>query len=126
MSYEEARRYIENARQILGKDGRKIDGRYTDRKYVRMAGDTAWKGVLKAVTVWLASKGIAWEKKNRPDVDWYVMNIAKINGKLKDHFTDAYEILHRVMGYDGIPDATIAKRGLEIADAIIALCEKDT
>jgi len=126
MTYEEARRYIENARKILRENGRKKDGYYSDSKYVRMAGDTAWKGVLKAVTVWLASKGIDWEKKNRPDVDWYASSISKINRKLHTHFVSAYHILHRSMGYDGVLDAAISSRGLEHADAIIALCEKDT
>ena len=45
----EAVRYIRNARQLLsektGKDGKY----YTDRKYVKMAGHTAWCGVLVAL-----------------------------------------------------------------------------
>jgi hypothetical protein len=45
---EEARRYVDNAKKLLVENG-DLDTEthlYGDRKYVRMAGDTLWKGVL--------------------------------------------------------------------------------
>ena len=47
---EEARRYVANAREIIEKS--KYDPEtdsYRDKKYVRIAGDTLWKGCLIAL-----------------------------------------------------------------------------
>ncbi|MBR0539641.1 MAG: DUF5618 family protein, partial [Bacteroidales bacterium] len=44
----EARRYVENAKELLKNHGQ-LDYEtqlYQDRKYVRMAGNTLWNGVL--------------------------------------------------------------------------------
>ncbi len=45
----EARRYIDNAKEILREKARKEDGFYQDAKYVRNAGHTACIGVLMAL-----------------------------------------------------------------------------
>lgn len=45
---EEARRYVENAKSVLIENG-DLDHEtqsYMDRKYVKMAGNTLWNGVL--------------------------------------------------------------------------------
>lgn len=45
---DEARRYVDNAKTILKEKG-ELDPEthsYTDRKYVKMAGNTLWNGVL--------------------------------------------------------------------------------
>ena len=52
---EEARRYVDNAKEILRENG-ELDTEtrlYGDSKYVRMAGDTLWKGVLLILTMHL-------------------------------------------------------------------------
>jgi len=126
MRYKEARRYIANAKQILKEKAGKENGQYTDRKYVKMAGNTAWSGVLEAVETWLKSKGIERPSRARPNIDWYTSQISKHNHKLNTHFVNAYEILHKYLGYDGTLKASISKSGLEEAEAVIALCEKDT
>lgn len=46
---QEALRYVENAREILSEKACKKEGWYTDSKYVRMAGNTLWNGVLLAL-----------------------------------------------------------------------------
>ena len=46
---EEAKRYLANAREILNDKGQKEDGLYQDIKYVKMAGHTAYAGVLVAL-----------------------------------------------------------------------------
>lgn len=45
---KEARRYVENAKDLLRDKGMldKETRLYQDRKYVRMAGNTLWNGVL--------------------------------------------------------------------------------
>ncbi|WP_448529646.1 DUF5618 family protein [Raineya sp.] len=46
---EEAKRYVANAKAILAEKA-KIEGKYyNDPKYVRMAGNTLWNGVLIAL-----------------------------------------------------------------------------
>ena len=47
---EEAKRYLDNAREILSEKAKKEEGYYQDIKYVKMAGHTAYAGVLKAWT----------------------------------------------------------------------------
>jgi len=38
----EAHRYLDNAKEILSTKAQKEDGFYQDRKYVKMAGNTAY------------------------------------------------------------------------------------
>ena len=45
----EARRYLSNAKEILREKALKEDGFYKNRKYVKMAGHTAYSGVLVAL-----------------------------------------------------------------------------
>ena len=62
----EARRYVQNAKDILNEKG-KLNTElqlYEDRKYVRMAGNTLWSGVLLILD---AVFHITENKKNRPD-----------------------------------------------------------
>ena len=112
---EEAKRYISNAKEILREKANKQDGYYTDSKYIKMAGDTAYKGMLVALDGAFAKK-----LKGRKDVDWYKKNIVSMNKKLLYPFLNANEILHLVMGYDGNASEKVAKAGLEDAEKIIA------
>lgn len=52
----EARRHIENAKDILSEKARKENGYYQDRKYVKMAGHTAYLGVLVALDAILVKR----------------------------------------------------------------------
>ncbi len=54
---EEAKRYISNAKEILREKANKQDGYYTDSKYIKIAGDTAYKGVLVALDGVFVKKG---------------------------------------------------------------------
>jgi len=50
---EEARRYVDNAKDLLREKG-ELDPEthsYSDRKYVKMAGNTLWNGVLFILSV---------------------------------------------------------------------------
>jgi len=125
-AYQEAYRYIDNAKELLKEKAGRENGFYRDEKYVRMAGDTAWKGVLIAVEHWLKKKGIERVKGMRPDVEWYSLGISKFNRKLNTHFVTAYNILHKSMGYDGILSSAVVNEGMKEAYNIIARCEKDS
>jgi len=116
---EEARRYVANAEEIIQKS--KYDPEtesYRDKKYVRIAGDTLWKGCLIALdAVFNVRKG-----KGRPSIKKYQEAVAKRDGKLLKFLNLGYETMHLVMGYDGNRDKKICDAGFERANAIIDNC----
>lgn len=118
---QEAKRHVDNAREILRDKARKEDGYYQDTKYVKMAGHTAYTGILVALDEFLGKKG-----KGRNDVSWYKENLAKLDKKLLTTFVAAYDILHLSMSYDGNPNATVATAGLQEAETIINWIETRT
>jgi hypothetical protein len=111
---KEAHRYLDNAREILREKAQKEDKYYKDPKYVKMAGNTAYNGVLVALDGLLGIK-----KKGRKSVEWYREKLSKLDKKILYSFSSAYETLHLSMGYDGHPSAKIAADGLEEAETII-------
>jgi len=114
----EAHRYLDNAKDILRDKGQKEDKYYKDSKYVKMAGNTAYNGVLVALDGLLGNK-----KKGRKSVEWYKEELSKLDKKILYSFFSAYETLHLSMGYDGHPSAQIAADGLEEAEEIIKWVE---
>ena len=118
---QEARRYLSNAREILREKAHKESGHYQDRKYVRMAGNTAYSGILVALDSLLAEKA-----KGRKDVNWYKEKLAKLDKGVLTSFISAYDTLHLALGYDGNLNAKVASAGLEDAESIIDWVEKRT
>ena len=114
----EAHRYLENAKEILREKAQKEDKYYKDAKYVKMAGNTAYNGLLVALDGLFGIK-----KKGRKSVDWYQEELGKIDRKILNAFNSAYEVLHLSMGYDGVLSAKIAAVGLEEAETIIKWVE---
>ena len=117
----EARRYLNNAKEILSEKAKKEDGYYQDSKYVKMAGHTAYAGVLVALDSLFGKKS-----KGRKDVDWYKSNLAKSDKKILNAFLSAYELLHLAMAYDGIQDAEIAQTAFNRAESVINWAENKT
>lgn len=118
---QEARRYLNNAKEILSEKAQKEDGYFQDKKYVKMAGHTAYTGVLLALDGYLGKKG-----KGRKDVDWYKQQLSGLDKKLLNTFVAVYDTLHLSMSYDGNPSAKVAKAGLEDAESIINWIENRT
>ena len=116
---EEARRYVANAEEIIQKS--KYDPEmksYRDKKYVRIAGDTLWKGCLIALdAVFNVRKG-----KGRPSIKKYQDAVAKRDKKLLNYVNIGYETMHLVMGYDGNRSKKICDTGFELANDIINHC----
>ena len=110
----EAHRYLDNAKEILRDRAQKEDKYYKDAKYVKMAGNTAYNGLLVALDGLFGIK-----KKGRKSVDWYQAELGKVDKKILTSFNIAYEALHLVMGYDGVLSVKIAAVGLEEAETII-------
>jgi len=111
---KEAHRYIENAKEILRDKAEKENGAYKDRKYVKMAGHTAYSGVLVALDGLFGIK-----KKGRKSVLWYQEELAKMDKKILSTFNIVYDTLHLTMAYDGNLSVKIANIGLEEAETII-------
>lgn len=119
-SISEARRYLANAKEILRDKARKEDGYYVDKKYIKMAGHTAYTGVLLALDALLNNK----TKKTRKSVEWYQVELSHLDRKITRSFADVYEILHLSMGYDGVRNAKVIVIGLEQAENIINWTEQ--
>jgi len=110
----EAYCYLDNAKDILSTKAQKEDGFYLDKKYVKMAGHTAYTGLLVALDGYFGNK-----KKGRKNVEWYQGELAKIDKKISYSFSTAYTALHLDMGYDGSPSVVIANEGFRQAEKII-------
>ena len=123
-TYKEAYRYLDNATEILQNKAKKSGKFYDDAKYVRMACNTAYSGLLIALNDFFRQKGTVMPKqkgkrKQAVNVDFYRQNIAKINKSKLKEFNSAYSFLHLYGGYDGDLAVTISKTGLELAKSII-------
>ena len=113
-SVREAKRYLANAKEILREKAGKEDGFYQDAKYIKMAGHTAYSGVLFALDRHFGSKA-----KGRKDVDWYKQNLSQQDKKMLNSFILVYELFHLVMAYDGVGHADVIKVGFQQAERII-------
>ncbi|CAG5071294.1 hypothetical protein DYBT9623_03387 [Dyadobacter sp. CECT 9623] len=120
-SIQEARRYLANAKQILREKARKEDGYFQDSKYVKMAGHTAYAGILLVLDEVFGKK-----TKGRKDVDWYKSNLSQADKKMLNSFMTAYQVLHLDMAYDGARSAALAKLGIEEAEKLIHWVERKT
>lgn len=114
-SISEARRHLANAKEILSEKARKEDGYYQDKKYVKMAGHTAYTGVLLALDSLLGNK----KKSSRKSVEWYQVELSTMDRKITKSFAGVYEILHLAMGYEGAGNTKVAAIGLKEAENII-------
>ena len=110
----EAHRYLDNAKEILRDKAQKEDGAYKDRKYVKMAGHTAYSGVLVALDGLFGIK-----KKGRKSVLWYQEELGKMDKKVLNNFNIVYDTLHLSMAYDGNLSVVISNEGLKQAEQII-------
>lgn len=118
---DEARRYVQNARDILKEKGKlNVEGQYyEDRKYVRMAGNTLWNGVLLILN---AVFHVKKTKNSRPHFIDYEKAIAQRDLKLLDLVNMGYDALHLSMGYDGNPRKASCQDGIQLANDIIDRC----
>ncbi|GHV56107.1 hypothetical protein FACS1894182_01990 [Bacteroidia bacterium] len=119
----EAERYLQNARQILSEKAEKDGDYYNDRKYVKMAGNTAWNGVLIALDAVLHVQD-NMKKGQRPDFRDYQTAIGKKDAKMNRVLLNAYDLLHKSLGYDGVTDYNVVQSSLDKAKIILDWAEK--
>ena len=116
---EEARRYVANAKEVIEKANYDPElKRYTDGKYVKMAGNTLWNGCLLALDALFRIKS----RKGRPDIDKYKAAANNRDKKLLAYVVDGYNIMHLYMGYDGTKERKVCDAGFERANDIINRC----
>jgi len=120
---KEAERYLDNAKKILSEKAGKEGNYYSDQKYVKMAGNTAWNGVLVALDGTLEVRKNL-KKGQRPDIDDYRNALYAKDRKMNSVFLSAYETLHKALGYDGNPSYKVVQSGMEDGLAVIAWASK--
>jgi hypothetical protein len=119
----EAERYLLNARNLLSEKAEKEGNFYNDSKYVRMAGNTAWNGVLIALDATLGVRN-GLKKRQRPEFKDYQEAMAKKDSKMIRPLLNAYELLHKSLGYDGITRYKVVQESLEQAGEILDWADK--
>jgi len=119
----EAERYLQNARQILSEKAEKDGAYYKDSKYVRMAGNTAWNGVLIALDAVLNLRSTL-KKGQRLDFNDYQAAIAKVDRKMPCVLYNAYNLLHLSLGYDGVTSYKVVQDSLDQAKKILIWADK--
>ena len=118
---QEAKRYVQNAKDLLTSKGNLDPDTqlYADRKYVRMAGNTLWNGILVIVE---AVFHLKTKQRPHPDAIDYKNAIAQRDKKLLDLFITGYECMCITIGHDGLPDKNVCDSCIRIANDIIDRC----
>jgi hypothetical protein len=93
------------------------DGFFEDEKYVKVAGDLAYKGLLIVLDALMQKKNI--KTKGRKSIEKYQEFLANENRKMMKHLNEAYRYLHILMGYDGDNYIETWKVGLKSAEEIV-------
>ncbi|MBR0177942.1 MAG: DUF5618 family protein [Bacteroidales bacterium] len=118
---EEARRYVDNARETLHEKGEFNAelNRYDDEKYVRAAGNYLWLGVLMALD---AVFNVREDRRTRVDIKDYREAVGRRDKKLLALVNDGYDVMHLYMNYDGIQSKGVSDEGFRLANNIIDRC----
>ncbi|MFA6924535.1 MAG: DUF5618 family protein [Bacteroidales bacterium] len=115
--YNEAVRYMDNAKETLKKAG-KENKFYKDDKYVKTACGIAYNGILKALDGYFILKNMS-SPKGKKSIQYYQSNITKLDKKLLNYINNAYEILHISGYYEGVTSVKVIQTGFEYAYEII-------
>ena len=118
---EEARRYVDNARETLREKGEFNAelNRYDDEKYVRAAGNYLWLGVLMALD---SVFNVREDRRTRVDIKDYREAVGRRDKKLLALVNDGYDVMHLYMNYDGIQSKGVSDEGFRLANSIIDRC----
>ena len=118
---EDARRYVDNARETLREKGEFNAelNRYDDEKYVRAAGNYLWLGVLMALD---AVFNVREDRRTRVDIKDYREAVGRRDKKLPALVNDGYDVMHLYMNYDGNQSKGVSDEGFRLANNIIDRC----
>ena len=117
--YNEAMRYVDNARATLILAGKEDNKFYSDEKYVHTACGTAYIGMLKALDFLFDIKGVP-KKKGRKSIEYYQSVLSKIDKRLLNYLNSGYTILHLDGYYGGHKKIDVIESGIYDATAIIS------
>jgi hypothetical protein len=117
-SYSKAIGYMENAKETLKKAGTENRSHYIDRKCVKTACRTAYKGVLVALDAYLLLNGIK-RTRGRKSIDYYCRQVGRIDEKMLRRVDDVYNILCLLICSYGSLKICNVKAGLDTAYEII-------
>jgi len=108
----ETDRYLQNGLEILQKANKK--GKfYEDSKYVKISGHALYSAMLLAL-----DDIMPYNKKGNTEPE-YRDFLQKKNKTVLKEFNNAYYVLHKSMGYDGILGYTVIQEGIKSAKAVI-------
>lgn len=116
---KDANRYLSNANEILEEKAIRDNGQYRDKKYIKMAGRTGYEGVLLALDHLITQQNGIQKKQALKSVEHYRAFLTIYDKKLLSYFNDLYIVLHLKLGYDGVSDTGIVKRGMAMAKEFI-------
>ena len=89
----------------------------------------AWQAMLRGNGVLIALDSVLPVRKNmkkgqRPDFWDYQEAIAKRDNKMNRVLLNAYELLHKSLGYDGVTDYKVVQASLDTAKTILNWADK--
>jgi hypothetical protein len=111
-----AQKILIKARSILAEKAGKDGNYYTDKKYVRMAGRTAWQGVIVGLNECL-------KIQEKSELKVYQKILAQ-NPYFLEIFNNACDTLCKSLGGDGNLNVVIVDAGLKRAKALIDWSDK--
>jgi Domain of unknown function (DUF5618) len=111
-----AQKILIKARSILAEKAGKDGDYYTDKKYVRMAGRTAWQGVIIGLNECL-------KIQEKSELKVYQKILAQ-NPYYLEIFNNAYDTLCKALGGDGNLNIMIVDAGLKRAKQLIDWSDK--
>lgn len=119
---EEARRYVDNAKDVLKNEEYDPYTRsYNDHKYIRAAGHYLWHAVMLALD---AVFHVREDRRTRVDIEAYREVVRKRDRKILTLMNNAHQTLHLHMGYDGVLVKATCDEGFRMTNDIINRCAK--
>ena len=116
--YQEAHRYIENAKETLKKAGTTTDGRYyQDTKYVKSAAGIAYAGAEMAAKWFIKLRGIELKGKG---IDGIKEAMSKIDKRILKTINSFYNSLHLNIYYGNETNKKIVDAAMESAAEMVS------
>lgn len=111
-----AQKILIKAKKILAKNAGREGNYYTDKRYVRMAGRTAWQGVIVGLNECL-------KIQEKSEVKVY-QKVLSQNPYFLERFNNAYDTLCNTLGSDGNLNVVIVDEGMRQAKELINWSDK--
>jgi Domain of unknown function (DUF5618) len=112
----ELHQYLNDARNILNQDTERDHKYYSNKKYVRDAGQLALNGIMSAMQEHL-------DFSKEFNFNLYQQQIEMVNPYMAKVFANAYDTLTKCLIEDGNLNIIIVEEGLSEAEEIMDWCE---